>query len=141
MFVKSKNCSLIANQAYLLLWLCKVVKNCDQTDEAIVLYSQIEFVSLDALKTDNWLIVQKFMVEKFEQLPCKRFLQAFEFPHAFLPLILLREKRGKFQNPIKLLTRQLFWFSFSLGRLRRARKCDINVLSFIHISMLIISLE
>ena len=40
--------------------------------------------------------------ETLEQLPCERFLQGFEFSRAFLPLVLQRENRGRFQNPAKI---------------------------------------
>ena len=50
--------------------------------------------------------------EKIEQLPCEQFLQAFEIYRALLRAKKVREKRGKIQNPVKLLTRQLLFFSF-----------------------------
>ena len=46
--------------------------------------------------------------EKIEQLPCERFLQDFEFSHAFLPPVSHGVKRGKFQKPVKNAHKLLF---------------------------------
>ena len=62
--------------------------------------------------------------EKLEQLPCDRFLQGFEISRGFLPQVSYGEKGGKFQIPIKLLTRQFFSFFF----LSSFASCNFNFL-------------
>ena len=44
--------------------------------------------------------------DKLEQWPCEQF--CFEFSRAILRPVTQAEKRGKIQNPVKLLTRPLF---------------------------------
>ena len=39
--------------------------------------------------------------EILEPLPCERFLQGFENSRAYLPPVSHREKREKYQNPLK----------------------------------------
>ena len=52
--------------------------------------------------------------EKIEQLPCERFLQAFEIYRAYLAPISHGEKRGKFQKPVKIAHKAVVLIFLSL---------------------------
>ena len=54
-----------------------------------------------------------------EQLPCERFLQAF------LRAKLVGENRGKFQNYVKLLTKQFFFPSIINGYFLISKKFSV----------------
>ena len=50
--------------------------------------------------------------ENIEKLPCDQFLHHFEISRAFLPPVLHRKKRGKFQNVVEIPHKAVSIFLF-----------------------------